>query len=137
MFLKPVSIETLQTNQLLFISVVQCDPPVAPLNGHKNGTSHQYEDYVTFHCNQGFKLIGSPSIMCGATGKWIGRVPTCDVVSCDSPLVPKDGSLRSRSNRYSSTVEFSCDEGYILEGSAVLQCEDTGYWNGTEPRCKG
>ena len=118
-------------------SVVSCDPPVAPLNGYKNVTSQKFGDSVSFQCNQGFQMIGSASITCMATGKWSGNAPTCDVISCDPPLVPRHGSLRSRSTRYSSTVVFNCDDGYVLDGPAVLQCEGTGYWNGTEPRCKG
>ena len=110
---------------------------MAPLNGYKEGTNHRYGDKVTFHCNQGFKLIGSPSMTCSETGNWIGRVPTCDVIYCDPPLVPKHGSARSRSTRYSSIVVFGCDDGYVLEGSSTLQCEDSGNWNGTEPKCIG
>ena len=58
-------------------------------------------------------------------------------ITCDPPFVPKNGIARvKRKSFYGSLVSFSCDPGYILEGSNSLRCQDDGNWNGTEPVCK-
>ena len=37
---------------------------------------------------------------------------------------------------FKDVVEFGCDEGYLLTGSAVRECLNTGDWDGTPPQCK-
>ena len=35
-----------------------------------------------------------------------------------------------------STATYSCDEGYELNGTSVLECLPSGVWNGTQLVCK-
>ena len=59
-------------------------------------------------------------------------------IICEAPFVPKNGAARLRRKSYvDSTVMFTCDPGYVLEGPKVLRCQENGMWNGTEPECKG
>ena len=34
-----------------------------------------------------------------------------------------------------STATYSCDKGYELNGSRVLECLPSGVWNGTDSTC--
>lgn len=37
---------------------------------------------------------------------------------------------------FKDVVEFGCKEGYLLTGSAVRECLNTGDWDGVTPECK-
>ena len=34
-------------------------------------------------------------------------------------------------------VSFECKRGFVLKGSAVRKCLDSGAWNGTDAICRG
>lgn len=37
---------------------------------------------------------------------------------------------------FKDVVQFGCDEGYLLTGSAVRECLSSGTWDGDVPECK-
>ena len=36
-----------------------------------------------------------------------------------------------------STATFSCSSGYILNGTAIVTCQESGYWSDPVPTCVG
>lgn len=38
---------------------------------------------------------------------------------------------------FGSQCRFTCRDGYSLNGTEVLSCSSTGFWNGSLPSCKG
>lgn len=62
---------------------------------------------------------------------------TCVRKSCPLLTSPSNGLLLSTSpiHRYGEVVHFSCDFGYVMQGSANLLCTSTGTWNSTAPEC--
>ncbi|KAI0240570.1 hypothetical protein LSAT2_008699 [Lamellibrachia satsuma] len=68
-------------------TVISCGFLAALQNGTKNGTSPVAGSVVTFSCNAGFRLEGSPTRTCSETGSWDGRETTCvaDKKSSSSP----------------------------------------------------
>ena len=58
-------------------------------------------------------------------------------ISCPVLATPAYGSKSSADVIAGSIVIFSCKFGYELSGSSFLQCEYSGNWNGTAPRCTG
>jgi len=44
-------------------------------------------------------------------------------------VVVGDGSV------YRSTYYFACNDGYVLDGHAIVSCTENGTWNGTTPSC--
>lgn len=39
--------------------------------------------------------------------------------------------------RTGDTLHFRCADQYKLEGSEVIECLETGYWNASFPSCSG
>ena len=57
-------------------------------------------------------------------------------IQCPVLTAPDHGNMTGDSFTFKDTVEFGCDKGYLLTGSAVRECLNTGKWDGTPPVCK-
>lgn len=59
----------------------KCPALQAPENGYMSVTDNRVNRSVTFHCNQGYQLIGSTSIICiqddTPNPNWSGDTPIC------------------------------------------------------------
>ncbi|KAL2089450.1 hypothetical protein ACEWY4_014138 [Coilia grayii] len=111
---------------------VKCSHPIAP---------HSFTSTCEFRCDEGFLLQGAHSIQCDATGQWNNTAPICRVVECpEMSDAPSGGSVNCShpiaTNSFTSTCEFRCDEGFLLQGAHRIQCDATGQWNNTAPICK-
>ncbi|KAL7859362.1 hypothetical protein SRHO_G00145090 [Serrasalmus rhombeus] len=116
---------------------VSCDPP-SVLNGNRIGgiPPYKYQSTIEFACTSGFKMEGSPSLVCERNG-WNPPPPNCTEVFCDAPSVPNGKIIYGTPPyRYKSTITFDCDSGFKLEGSGSLVCETKG-WNSPPPKCTG
>ncbi|KAL6483445.1 hypothetical protein MHYP_G00083170 [Metynnis hypsauchen] len=114
---------------------VSCDPP-SVLNGQRISgiPPYTYRSSIEFVCDSGFKMEGSPSMLCDRNG-WIPPPPTCTEVLCDAPSVLNGKIIHGTPPyKYKSTVEFACDPGFKMVGSGSLVCGTNG-WNSTLPQC--
>ena len=60
------------------------------------------------------------------------------VVNCTNPGSIKNGNQDGNSNySFGSTVRFSCNQGFQLNGSGLLLCSSSGVWNSSNPQCLG
>ncbi|XP_074924036.1 E-selectin isoform X3 [Chelonoidis abingdonii] len=124
--------------------VVQCDGLRAPAHGSLTCSpasgNFLWNSTCEFACEEGFVLKGSDRLQCGASGKWNGQQPECEVVQCDGLKAPAHGSVTcspvSGNFLWNSTCEFACEEGFVLKGSDRLQCGASGKWNGQQPECE-
>ena len=57
-------------------------------------------------------------------------------IQCPVLTAPDHGNMTGDSFTYKDIVEFSCDVGYLLTGSAVRECLNTGDWDGSSATCK-
>ncbi|XP_041063834.1 E-selectin-like isoform X1 [Carcharodon carcharias] len=125
--------------------VEQCStlnvPDQATMNcTHPNG-NFSFDSTCDFQCAAGFTLHGSQSLWCNATGIWTAKTPSCEVMKCEIPKIPRNGT-RNCSHpignfSYHSTCDFGCVEGFSLNGSVSLQCEGSGMWSSRIPACEG
>ncbi|XP_032662050.1 E-selectin isoform X2 [Chelonoidis abingdonii] len=124
--------------------VVQCDGLKAPAHGSVTCSpvsgNFLWNSTCEFACEEGFVLKGSDRLQCGASGKWNGQQPECEVVQCDGLKAPAHGSVTcspaSGNLLWNSTCEFACEEGFVLRGSDRLQCGASGEWDGQQAECE-
>ncbi|XP_075688378.1 E-selectin-like [Rhinoderma darwinii] len=123
---------------------IQCEDPEQPENGSMISSSSEevspYNSTCHFICDEGFTMVGSPSIQCSATGQWTEDPPKCEAIQCEHPEQPENGSMICSSNEemslYKSTCHFICDEGFTMVGSPSIQCSATGQWTDNPPKCE-
>ncbi|XP_051004130.1 complement receptor type 2 [Acomys russatus] len=115
--------------------------PTIP-NGHHTGQhAGQFVPglSVTYSCEPGYLLIGQKTIKCLSSGDWNGLIPTCKEAKCEHPgRFPNGQVTEPVSLRVGTTVAFSCNEGYQLQGQPSSQCVIVGQkaiWT-KKPVCK-
>ena len=58
-------------------------------------------------------------------------------VDCGDPDAPDDnGSVNVTSTTLDSTAIYSCNEGYIINGTKTVICQANETWSDTAPVCK-
>ena len=60
----------------------------------------------------------------------------CVVKSCPDLATPSNGTKNTTQTSCGVTVQFSCHECYVLEGSSHLSCLPNKTWIGEEPFCQ-
>ncbi|XP_074643168.1 CUB and sushi domain-containing protein 3-like [Tubulanus polymorphus] len=66
---------------------------------------------------------------------WEGNVPQCEEMKCPALTKIPRGNLRYSGVRINSTVIYSCERGYKLEGYKTRICFSNGTWSGHTPKC--
>ncbi|XP_027724283.1 E-selectin isoform X1 [Vombatus ursinus] len=125
---------------------VKCDAARQPQNGsvtcaHSPAGDFTYQSVCNFCCEEGFELQGSPQLECTAQGQWTQQMPTCEAVKCDAARQPQNGSVTCAHSpagdfTYQSVCNFSCEEGFELQGSPQLECTAQGQWTQQMPTCE-
>uniref|UniRef100_A0A452GS89 p-selectin n=1 Tax=Gopherus agassizii TaxID=38772 RepID=A0A452GS89_9SAUR len=132
------------TGQTPRCEAVTCPGLAAPGRGRLNCT-HWHGDFTynstcAFSCETGFVLNGSETLECTAMGQWRGQTPRCEAVKCPALDYPGRGRLNCTNWHgdftYNSTCAFSCETGFVLNGSETLECTALGQWRGQTPRCE-
>ncbi|OCT58420.1 hypothetical protein XELAEV_18002358mg [Xenopus laevis] len=97
---------------------------------------------VTYQCEPGYDISGSDILTCQWDLSWSNAPPTCEkILNCADPGEIANGVRRASDPRFpiGSHVQYSCNEGYTLEGSRTLTCynRDTGTpkWSDRIPKC--
>ncbi|CAH1787620.1 unnamed protein product, partial [Owenia fusiformis] len=117
-------------------TIVDCGALATPTNGFQTGTTTTYQSVITFGCNTGYTFSGSATRTCQANGAWSGTTAFCTIVNCGTLATPTNGAITSTTgNTYLGVINFECDCGYILSGSASRTCQSTGAWDGTATVC--
>ncbi|KAI8510944.1 hypothetical protein Bbelb_118600 [Branchiostoma belcheri] len=117
---------------------IQCPPRTAPDNGAVSPTGPIiYEEGVEFSCDQGYVLNGAATATCTADGTWSHPVPTCSrrQLQCPTLTAPTNGALSTTATSYQTVVTFTCDPGYVLNGTTNITCTADGTWDNPVPTC--
>lgn len=92
---------------------------------------------VPLSCKQGYtSLLGPRKIVCTIRGEWTKTKFMCIPKTCPSPDLPSNGELYYEDTVYQSTVNYTCNEGYILTGASTVTCLASGRWSAPTPECK-
>ncbi|KAM9329386.1 sushi, von Willebrand factor type A, EGF and pentraxin domain-containing protein 1 [Gastrophryne carolinensis] len=115
---------------------VECPQPDEILNGIVDVQGLTYLSSVLYTCKPGFELLGNATLICGADGHWIGRMPVCKPVKCPPAKEIPNGRISSPSLYFGQTITYSCNKGFRLQGQHIRTCLETGEWDGVTPTCK-
>ncbi|XP_010081196.1 PREDICTED: complement receptor type 1-like [Pterocles gutturalis] len=119
---------------------VKCPHPPKITNGELKGNlsdTFSYGASVSYSCNSGYSLVGSAFINCTGSGTWSQPPPQCREIRCVFPEV--QGVKKTiKGNTYSSgtNITLECDDGYTLEGTSQIQCQEDFSWDPPVPACK-
>ncbi|XP_036447245.1 membrane cofactor protein-like isoform X5 [Colossoma macropomum] len=119
---------------------VSCDPPSLPNGKRVHGRPpYRFKSTIEFACNPGFKMVGSPSLVCERNG-WNSPPPNCTVKSCGALPDFANGRYTyspegAKGVLFGATATAQCDEGFRLPQYTARHCLDAG-WDGREPVCE-
>ncbi|XP_019903180.2 CUB and sushi domain-containing protein 1 isoform X3 [Esox lucius] len=114
----------------------ECGDPGIPPHGSRVGEEFHLKSVLRFTCEAGFSLSGSAERTCLHNGSWSGTQPVCEAVSCGNPGTPAYGKIVfSDGILFSSSVAYSCWEGYKTSGLTTRHCTTNGTWTGSAPDC--
>ncbi|XP_061591339.1 regulator of complement activation group 2 gene 1 isoform X6 [Cololabis saira] len=96
----------------------------------------EFGDKAVIRCNTGHILVGNEEIICGDKG-WMGRLPECEVMTCNPPAAIADGTFIPVKEVYNfgDVVVYSCPKDYTLNGSRELSCSLGGKFSHPAPKC--
>nr|XP_014289884.1 sushi, von Willebrand factor type A, EGF and pentraxin domain-containing protein 1 isoform X2 [Halyomorpha halys] len=117
-----------------------CGAPMDPSNGWHSGDCYTYSCKVTYHCGEGYELVGRLERICQAEGIWGPRdLPACVLVTaveCPMPENPQFGTAIYTSCGYNAVVSYECRHGYTLVGDSTRRCGADRKWSGSTPKCQ-
>ncbi|XP_052238372.1 sushi, von Willebrand factor type A, EGF and pentraxin domain-containing protein 1-like [Dreissena polymorpha] len=107
-----------------------CADPT-PVYGSSNYSSSRYGTVVQVTCHPGYEIGGSALLICLSSGMW-DHVSSCVPADCGDPT-PDHGTAVYTVTTLGASVNYTCDAGYDLVGSATSTCTATGWY--TTPQC--
>nr|KAF6315934.1 complement C3b/C4b receptor 1 like [Pipistrellus kuhlii] len=107
---------------------------------------------VSFVCDEGFHLQGSPTSHCvlvGMKSLWNNSAPVCEQIFCPDPPAILNGNHTGTSMRvipYGTEISYTCDSHpnrgmtFSLIGKRTIRCTSdsrgNGIWSGPAPHCE-
>lgn len=137
------SLPTLRSSRLAkaVCKPVRCPAPTSFENGiyiPRLG-SYPVGGNLSFECEHGFTLRGSPVRYCRPNGVWDGETAVCDngASHCPNPGISV-GTMRTGSSfDLGDKVSYRCSStNLVLTGSVERECLSNGVWTGSEPICR-
>ena len=58
-------------------------------------------------------------------------------MDCGDLLAPINGSVTLNGTVEGSIANYTCNEGFSLDGPVVRMCGSNGMWSGSTPQCEG
>ncbi|XP_034369414.1 E-selectin [Arvicanthis niloticus] len=125
--------------------VVECEALTDPAHRIRkcssNSGSYPWNTTCTFHCEEGYRLVGAQKLQCTSSGIWDNETPSCKAVTCDVISQPQNGSVSCSNSTagelaFKSSCNFTCDQSFTLQGSAQVECNAQGQWTPQIPVCK-
>ncbi|XP_062412645.1 E-selectin-like isoform X3 [Sardina pilchardus] len=127
--------------------VVRCDELAKPNRGFMNCSSplgdFSYLSLCQSTCDEGHTLTDplSSALVCGASGRWNGTQPQCEVVQCPAITALQHGHIScdgdpTTPNSYSTQCKFTCEDGFRLSGVSAVSCAASGQWTDQPPVCE-
>ena len=106
--------------------------------GETSGLDYYFGDTILNTCQNGYTLRGLRVQTCLGNGSWSGERPSCAEVTCDADAVLEHGAASRAGSelRVGDIINFSCDEGFTLDGASSLKCLEDGSMSDSPPICQ-
>eukprot|EP00064_Thunnus_orientalis_P004914 superscaffoldBa00000465_g4927 len=122
---------------------VQCNSLKAPPHGTMQCQDplsvYSYGSVCTVQCEEGFDLIGTNMTKCLSQGNWSHALPVCQAKKCLALNSPAHGSLACVDPHgvfsFGSQCNSTCEQGFVMNGTAETECTSVGTWSTEIPRC--
>uniref|UniRef100_A0A803VN41 Sushi domain-containing protein n=1 Tax=Ficedula albicollis TaxID=59894 RepID=A0A803VN41_FICAL len=122
--------------------LLQCPSPPNIDKGNHN--SQDLEVFptgmvVNYSCDPGYSLQGQASIYCTDSGNWSLPLPQCAVLHCSKPANITNGSFSGPAKAVftpGTSVNYICEPGFSLLGTASIYCTASGAWSHPPPVCQ-
>ncbi|XP_029366364.1 beta-2-glycoprotein 1-like [Echeneis naucrates] len=116
-----------------------CSRPSFSDNIEMDGIQRYFNpgEELTLSCKQGYTPLSGPrTVVCGRSGQWTKTKLKCIPKRCPYPDPPDNGELYYEDTVYQSTVNYTCNEGFVLTGARTATCQANGTWSASAPECK-
>ncbi|XP_023137872.2 beta-2-glycoprotein 1-like [Amphiprion ocellaris] len=91
---------------------------------------------LALSCIDGYTpVLGPRKIVCTVSGEWTKTRFLCTPKRCPYPDPLPNGELYYEDTIYQSTINYTCNEGYVLTGSSTSVCQANGTWSTLVPEC--
>ncbi|XP_012682924.2 beta-2-glycoprotein 1 [Clupea harengus] len=120
-------------------STIKCGRPPLPSGVDGEVLQRVYEpgEDAVLSCAPGYLHAGgSRVIVCSNTGEWSTITFKCAPKSCPPPDDIAHGKAEFPDIVFTSTINYTCDEGYILNGTTTSSCMHDGKWSHPPPVCE-
>ncbi|XP_076351409.1 P-selectin-like isoform X1 [Tachypleus tridentatus] len=122
---------------------VMCGDPGYVMNGRQLSHIYTFGNNVTYVCNPGFELANergptgkeSYTLWCLPNGNWDKPAPQCVAIKCPSLENPENGVVRYKEQTYRAKAQYTCNEGFSLNGPDERICQEDRKWSGPDPSC--
>uniref|UniRef100_A0A8C6KTX0 Beta-2-glycoprotein 1 n=1 Tax=Nothobranchius furzeri TaxID=105023 RepID=A0A8C6KTX0_NOTFU len=117
-----------------------CSRPPIPEGVNASALKRVFEvgEEVTLSCERGYSSSAASSsrITCTAAGEWTQSNLACSPKMCPIPRVLQPYARGRTEAPYKSVLNYTCDDGYDLQGSNESKCLHDGTWSHPPPVCK-
>nr|XP_046231575.1 seizure 6-like protein isoform X3 [Scatophagus argus] len=97
---------------------------------------------ITYQCDPGYDLVGRETLTCQLDLSWNSQPPFCEkIMYCSDPghVEHATRSLSDSKLLVGTTIQYSCNPGFILQGGATITCygrePGTPVWTSRLPHC--
>ena len=113
-----------------------CGPPPPIAHAFPEAGHQLFGDTAIYFCSDGYVAANNSKVLCDSRGVWVPpegqETPRCIANFCQRPPDLPHAILDSLVNKpkYASNAEVSykCEEGFMLNTTATLQCTMGGAW---------
>ncbi|KAK9524849.1 hypothetical protein VZT92_017214 [Zoarces viviparus] len=92
--------------------------------------------FIEYRCHKGYDITSPTTLVCQEDGGWNGTAPSCVPAECETPPGPEHGWVNVTDTSFGSTVTYTCEDGYELDGESVRQCVSGRLWTNDAPVCR-
>ncbi|XP_041092083.1 membrane cofactor protein-like isoform X2 [Polyodon spathula] len=119
---------------------IKCPDPPSVVNGEITNPPQETVTFgtsITYTCSKGV-LVGNSELVCTKYGNYSSDPPTCkDHKGC--PSVQVLNAVKTAGfgpvYKYKDSITFACNPGYILKGTATVNCGVNETWEPELPTC--